>query len=93
MGAADVMMSTRRCDVGLTAEQVAVNRAKAANNALPVLIDRAGGSVTICRADFEEVGRYGGASRMAIQMESIGAGDAIRLTLVRKEPAQGDVPV
>lgn len=75
-------------------ETIAKNRVKVANNALPVLIGRAGGSVTITRAEFDEIAsRYGGPSQMTITMERIGEGDAIRLTLVRKPARQGELPV
>ncbi len=76
----------------MDAEEVACNRAKIANNVLPVLLDRAGGSVTVTRADFEAVAaRYGGASQMTMAMERVGGG--VRVTLMRKPPQQGDPPV
>jgi len=72
---------------------VARNRVKVAKNGLPVLIGRAGGQVTITKAEFDEiVGRYGGPSQMTITMERIGKGDAIRLTLVKKPPLHGELP-
>ena len=77
-----------------TARRKAQNRAAAANNALPVLIARAGGSVEITREEFLEVAsRYGGASRMVVLVEAVdGRPDAMRLTLGRKEPEQGSLP-
>lgn len=39
------------------------NRVKVANNALPVLIGRAGGSVTVSRAEFDEVAGHLAAGR------------------------------
>ena len=46
---------------------VARNKVMVANNALPVLIGRAGGSVTITNEEFNEVvSRYGGSTRMVI---------------------------
>jgi hypothetical protein len=79
-------------------EELARNKVKATNNALPVLIARAGGSVTITHREFEEVlARYGGSSQVAIRMERLDASDpqesGIRLTLVRKSPEQGELPV
>jgi hypothetical protein len=86
------MIEARR--LAMDPEMEARNRAKVANNALPVLIGRAGGQVEITKAEFEEIAsRYGGPSQMTIQMDRIGEGDAIRLTLVRKPPLQGDLPV
>lgn len=68
-------------------------RTVAANNVLPVLVARAGGSVTITRQEFEELAaRYGGASRMTVLVESVDGGDGLRLTLARKEPEQGSLP-
>ena len=87
-------MPARRAAVDFDPQELAKNRVKAANNALPVLVARAGGSVTITRQEFEEIAaRYGGTSKMALRMERIGEGDAIRLTLVRKPAAQGELPV
>jgi biotin carboxylase len=68
-------------------------RTVAANNALPVLVDRAGGTVTVTRQEFAELAaRYGGASRMVVMVEDVAGGEAIRLTLTRKEPEQGSLP-
>jgi hypothetical protein len=82
----------------LNQDTIAKNRVKAGNNTLPVLIARAGGSVTVTRREFEEVAAmYGGTARMAIRMERLDASDAlesgVRLTLIRKEPRQGELPV
>lgn len=79
-------------------ETLAGNRVKAGNNTLPVLIARAGGSVTVTRREFEAVmERYGGSARLAMRMERIEAADpldsGVRLTLIRKEPGQGELPV
>ena len=78
-------------------ETVARNKLKANNNALPVLIARAGGSVTITRREFDEVvARYGGLSRLAIKMERLDAADpsesGVRLTLMARVPEQGELP-
>ncbi len=85
-------------DERLSMETVAGNARKAQSMAVPVLVARAGGSVTISRREFEEViARYGGTSKMALRMERVDAADAldssIRLTLVRKDAAQGELPV
>ena len=68
-------------------------RTVAANNALPVLVARAGGTVTITRQEFEELAaRYGGAARMTVLIEQVDDGETMRLTLARKEPEQGSLP-
>lgn len=74
----------------MDAEQLASNKFKIANNAVPVLIGRAGGSVTITQREFEDVvARYGGAAKMTIRMERIESPEpGIRVTLVSK-PRQG----
>lgn len=76
-------------------ETVARNKVKVANNALPVLIAREGGSVTITEREFNEVAaRYGGATNMTIVMERVeGPEPGFRVTLVNKKPGQGDLPV
>ena len=67
----------------------AQNRMAIANNALPVLIGRAGSVVEFTRAEFEEIAsRYGGPLQMTIRMELVGDSDTIRLTSVRKRPAR-----
>lgn len=79
--------SERKPAEALAPETVAANRVKALNNVLPVLISRAGGSVTVTREEFEAVqALYAGG--MTVRMEQVG--DAVRLTLVAKRPAQGE---
>lgn len=72
--------------------------ARIASSALPILISRAGGTVTITQSEFDEIAnRYGGWSNMAVHTEKLsGPGiepNTYRLTLIRKEPAQGELPV
>jgi hypothetical protein len=76
-------------------EQLARNKVAIANNALPVLLDRAGGSVTITQREFDELAsRYGGPTNLTIRMERVdGPEPGIRLTLARQAPRQGDLPV
>jgi len=63
-----------------------------ANNVLPVLIARAGGSVTITEEEFDEVkALYGGSSKMTMVMEAVGDPGTIRVTLARKQAAQGEL--
>jgi hypothetical protein len=64
---------------------------------LTVLLARAGGSLTISRAEYEAVvARYGGRAKLAIHLEVLappgGGPDEVRLTLVRKDPAPGELP-
>src|SRR5688572_5617910 len=87
----------RRPDMGdrstppepLSPETVAANRVKATNNVLPVLVHRAGGSVTVTREDFEAFqSLYGSGAKL--RMEQLDDGSGIRLTLVRAPMSQGD---
>lgn len=55
------------------------------DNVLPVLIARAGGSVTVTEAEVDEVAsRFGGFGRMTIRTEVVDG--ALRLTLLDTEP-------
>ncbi|MEA2677181.1 MAG: hypothetical protein QOJ81_1322 [Chloroflexota bacterium] len=74
---------------------VAKNKMAIANNALPVLLDRAGGSITVTLREFEELAaRYGGATNLTLVMEKIDSPEpGFRVTLVSKKPGQGDLPV
>ena len=59
---------------------------------LPVLIARLGGSVTVTHAEFDEVAaRYGGRTNMVMYTEAL-SNDSIRLTLMRKRPANAELP-
>lgn len=67
------------------------------SNALPVLIARAGRSVTIDNSEFDDMAaRYGGRNRLVIVMERIDrpgpVGEETRLTLANKATGQGDLP-
>lgn len=78
----------RRVFPDWTPEQVAENHAKISNNVLPVLIHRAGGSVTVTREEFALMRElYGGG--LSLYMEQVGDGEAVRVTLVRKPSTQG----
>lgn len=61
-----------------------------------VLLDRAGGSVQFTEAVYEAiVERHGGRAMMTIHVEKLQLGDgqeAVRATLVRKRPRQGELP-
>lgn len=76
-------------------ETVAKNKVAIANNVLPVLVAREGGSVTITQREFDEVvSRYGGPTQMTLRMERIERPEpGVRVTIVRKTPGQGDLPV
>lgn len=76
-------------------EQLARNKMTVANLALPVLLDRAGGSITVTQREFDELAaRYGGATNLTIVMERMtGPQPGFRVTLVNKKPGQGDLPV
>lgn len=57
-------------------------RAAVANNAMPVLVHRLGGEVTITQDDFDELGRaYGGSKNLAVAAEL--KDGALRLWLTR----------
>jgi hypothetical protein len=57
-------------------------KADMASVALPVLIERLGGSVVITEEEYEAMGRrYGGVSRLAVQAEY--HGNALHLTLIK----------
>jgi hypothetical protein len=54
--------------------------------ALPMLVERHGGKVTFSRDEYEAMGaRYGGFSRLGVQVEY--DGETLTLTLVAKHPA------
>jgi hypothetical protein len=64
--------------------------------ALTVLTARAGGVIEIPTPEFEEVvERYGGKGNATLFAERLEGGgpDRIRITLVNKKPAQGDLMV
>jgi len=55
-----------------------------AHAAMPILVDRLGGSVTVSQVELAELSeRYGGA--VAVKAEQIGAGE-YRLTLIAARP-------
>jgi hypothetical protein len=59
-----------------------------------VLLDRAGGSITVTQREFDAlVARYGGATNLTIVMERMDEPEpGFRVTLVNKKPGQGDLP-
>ena len=63
---------------------------------LVVLLARAGGRLAFTQAEQQEAcSMYGGTANLAIHMETTRIGDAppvIELTLVRKAPANADLP-
>jgi hypothetical protein len=63
--------------------------------ALVVLLDRAGGSIEFDLAEFEEArARRGGAAKMVIHHEVLQQGKkrSIRVTLIRKDPVNAELP-
>lgn len=66
-------------------------------SALVLLLERAGGRISFTEAEYQEAAaRYGGTSSLAIHVEILrteGQPDRVELTLVRKAPSQGELPV
>ena len=61
-------------------------------NALNVLVARAGGTVTITREEYEEVAtRYGGTQAMSLIFETLPGTDTLRVTIYRSSPKQGEL--
>jgi hypothetical protein len=85
-----------RMDETQKAQAAARREAALQTMGLTVLLERNGGRLRFTKAEYEAVvGRYGGSAAMAIHMEVLAPPgqdpDEISLTLIRKEPGQGDL--